>query len=1145
MSNLYFETTIEANKFYSEVDKMKKKLDQLTQHAEKQGSMMDGAFKKAATAVGGYFTLQMFGRATKGLYQFSTDFETALTEVATISDEVFSKFSQYKGQILDLSTQGKQSAKDLTSAFYDIVSAGYDGQQGLEVLRNSVKASTAGFVETATAADGLTTVLNAWGKDASEAEKVSDVFFKTVEKGKTRFVELASNIAQVAPIASSMGVSFEEIAGATASLTKQGTPTAQAMTQIRSSLLSMNDVLGDGWAKTMTYQEGLQKVLDISGGSQAKLQNMLGRVEAVNAVLGLTGDKAKVAASDLEAMNNALGSTAAAAEKVQLSTADIVAKLRNNILAALEPLGEGITKKVAEIGTELNEAFENGKIEEYFKDLAKIIKVGAALMIAFKANTIASAIANNFLTQSVRLLTANSAVLNRWMNINNITMANSTVIQKAAIIRTTGLANAFKTLFATMAANPLTAIIAVLGLAVAGFMAFRKRVDDSTDSQKEFNDELERTNELLGAQQYTEFLRQIGFIKDEFIELADGSKRMVSTFDDSIDVLGKFGESVKKLREGELENYKKFFEDEIVNMQRGLEGMDPNSLVYTIQQGKLEDYRKNLALVLEELKKIEELRKNASITPHDPTSSKKQSTLDPLTPIGITKENMQDTRGILEVYASLIQAIDDKIMKERDQNRIIDLQKEKEALEAKRDALTNWKNANNELYKELFADISTKRNKDLKEQLAKIDTELQHLEKKRKKEDEVSIQEIELTKKRAEIEAKIWGNTFQTINDISGLFGAMSGLLKDMDSDLSKMFDTASKVAGSVAGIVAGISTGNYVQVATSGIQLITSLVSTFSKDVETAAERMEKAAEKIRIIYDNLDRGIDGAFGTKKLNWITQALDEANKQFKEYNHLYEVGNGKYIGPEGVRGILSDPEESAKLTEEQRNYLQQQIELYDEAKAKLQEYQDMLDEMMTGTTLDALSDEFTQLFIDAQASGEDFTETFAKGFEDAMKNALISQFKNKIIMDQMEKWYREFADMSEDKDGLTTAEMDQLRKDWFAMFENAKDDWENIVKILPEGFDLDTESAKGLVGAIRKEMTEETASELVGLWNRTSLDIRAQLKEQKSMSLNLVKIEANTFNTVRELQSAVTELKGMHGLMQNNSSQSNMRDAGI
>jgi hypothetical protein len=104
--------------------------------------------------------------------------------------------------------------------------------------------------------------------------------------GKTTFSDLASNLATVAPIAAASAIPLEQILAHVAALTAQGTPTAQAMTQIRASIMGLNKALGDGWSGTMSYQDALKKVWQNAGQSQTKLLDLVGSSEAVQAVLG-------------------------------------------------------------------------------------------------------------------------------------------------------------------------------------------------------------------------------------------------------------------------------------------------------------------------------------------------------------------------------------------------------------------------------------------------------------------------------------------------------------------------------------------------------------------------------------------------------------------------------------------------------------------------------------------------------------------------------------------------------------------------------------------------------------------------------------------------------------------------------------------
>lgn len=52
----------------------------------------------------------------------------------------------------------------------------------------------------------------------------------------------------------------DQVLAAVATLTKQGTPTAQAMTQIRASIIAVSKVLGDGAFDNRTYQKLWQRL---------------------------------------------------------------------------------------------------------------------------------------------------------------------------------------------------------------------------------------------------------------------------------------------------------------------------------------------------------------------------------------------------------------------------------------------------------------------------------------------------------------------------------------------------------------------------------------------------------------------------------------------------------------------------------------------------------------------------------------------------------------------------------------------------------------------------------------------------------------------------------------------------------------------
>jgi chromosome segregation ATPase len=71
------------------------------------------------------------------------------------------------------------------------------------------------------------------------------------------------------------------------------------------------------------------------------------------------------------------------------------------------------------------------------------------------------------------------------------TIAND-LSTKALAISTASANSVTKTFFATLAANPYTAILTAVGLVVAALVAFTNGTEDATKAQKEFNEELKK-----------------------------------------------------------------------------------------------------------------------------------------------------------------------------------------------------------------------------------------------------------------------------------------------------------------------------------------------------------------------------------------------------------------------------------------------------------------------------------------------------------------------------------------------------------------------------------------------------------------------------------------------------------------------------
>ncbi len=420
-----------------------------------------------------------FAKAAKSSYDFEKEFRKNMLEVATISTQVTDDMTGFMNQVISITQEIPIKAPEAAKALYSIVSAGHDGADGMKILEVSAKAAVGGLTETETAADAITTILNAYKMSAEEAGTVSDQLFTTVRLGKTTFGELGASIAQVAPIAAAYGISIDQVLGAVASLTKQGTPTAQAMTQIRAAIQGTAGELGDAAFQGRTFQEALQLIYEKAGGSASKMKEMLGTDEGLAATLALTGKNAKAAANDLGELQGSLGATEAAFEKMADAADNQLTLLANNVQAYLRPMGERILKEVSDIAKAFNEAFENNDIEGTRSRVEALVKNAAGAFLSYKTAIL--------LVQVAQRSYIKTSALSRLATIQHTT---ATALLTGALKK-----QAVAMLAAGKAALANPYVLAVAGVTALGYAIF-KLATQATASEKALDSHNKRVAEM-------------------------------------------------------------------------------------------------------------------------------------------------------------------------------------------------------------------------------------------------------------------------------------------------------------------------------------------------------------------------------------------------------------------------------------------------------------------------------------------------------------------------------------------------------------------------------------------------------------------------------------------------------------------------
>lgn len=151
------------------------------------------------------------------------EFESALAEVSTILDsKTINSIYEFRTGMELLSTTFGKSAVDMAKATYQILSAAFSAENAMQLLTIATKGAVAGLTSVETSVDVLTSILNAYGQEASQAARISDYLFQTVVRGKLVYEDYASALGYITPIAANAGVAFKELAAVMSTSTRMG-----------------------------------------------------------------------------------------------------------------------------------------------------------------------------------------------------------------------------------------------------------------------------------------------------------------------------------------------------------------------------------------------------------------------------------------------------------------------------------------------------------------------------------------------------------------------------------------------------------------------------------------------------------------------------------------------------------------------------------------------------------------------------------------------------------------------------------------------------------------------------------------------------------------------------------------------------------
>lgn len=240
------------------------------------------------------------------------DFEFSMTQIETLVGRSAAEVDQLTESVLGLAGETGRAPKELADAMFFITSAGLPAAAATAALEASAKAAAVGLGETAIVADAVTNAMNGYGMSADGAAFATDVLAKTVEQGKASAADLAPQFGRLIPMAAELGISFDQVGGGLAFLTRASGDAAMSATQLAGVMKSI-------LKPSQQAEETLREVgIDLGDLRRAASRDLLGALQNLRGALEANGREMSDVFEDIRGLNGALQLTGVATDQARV-----------------------------------------------------------------------------------------------------------------------------------------------------------------------------------------------------------------------------------------------------------------------------------------------------------------------------------------------------------------------------------------------------------------------------------------------------------------------------------------------------------------------------------------------------------------------------------------------------------------------------------------------------------------------------------------------------------------------------------------------------------------------------------------------------------------------------------------------------------
>lgn len=209
-----------------------------TARAEKRIAGSAAAMSRTGAKLTKGLTLPLVGLAAVATDQ-AVKYEKSLNTIRVATDQSVGSMKLAHSGLLSLSKQTATSTDALSESLYTAAKSGQPMAKALLTVRAAAQGAKAENADLGVVTNALTSIMASYGSKLSDPVSAMNMIVRGAGQAKTTIGDFAQSLSNVVPVAASLGVGFDQVAGAIDTMSQHGESAQHATDNLRNFITNL------------------------------------------------------------------------------------------------------------------------------------------------------------------------------------------------------------------------------------------------------------------------------------------------------------------------------------------------------------------------------------------------------------------------------------------------------------------------------------------------------------------------------------------------------------------------------------------------------------------------------------------------------------------------------------------------------------------------------------------------------------------------------------------------------------------------------------------------------------------------------------------------------------------------------------------